>query len=229
MITFINDLKVACFVTIGIMFIALITSCADKSNYYGVPEPTPVVGPTGATGAIGPPGIQGPVGQTGQQGSQGIQGVAGTNGTNGINGINGSDGTSCSVVQVVGGANIVCGVSVVFIANGTNGLNGTNGTNGVDGSNGSNGKDGTNGTDGINGTNGTIITPVQFCTNQGITVYPSNFPEYGLCLSGTLYAVYWDQANMNAWFAQIVPGTYISTATGLQCTFTVGLNCSITH
>ena len=73
--------------------------------------------------------------------------------------------------------------------------------------------------------NGSSVAPVQFC--QGIqTVYPNSFPEFGLCVSGTLYGVYYD--GTNAWMAQIVPGVYKSTATGLQCTFSVGNNCEVT-
>ena len=81
---------------------------------------------------------------------------------------------------------------------------------------------------GMNGANATPVTTVEFC-QQGVTHYPNHFPEYGLCIAGSIYAVYWDQANENAWLAEIVPGRYKSTATGLQCTFTVNSNCGISN
>lgn len=186
-----------------------------------------VVGQRGAQGIAGPKGDTGATGSSGSQGPQGIQGEQGNAGTNGVNG---ADGISCSIAQTSTGADVTCGSNTVSIANGTNGLNGNDGNNGIDGTNGTNGIDGTNGTngvDGTNGTDGTIVTPIQFCSQYGATVYPSNFPEYGICINGNIYAVYWDQANMNAWFAEIVPGLYMSTATGLMCDFVVAPNCVI--
>lgn len=105
------------------------------------------------------------------------------------------------------------------------GLNGQQGPSGVQGSPGATGPVGQSGAMGLPGTNASLTTIVQFCPSQGSTVYPNNFPEVGECLGGNIYAVYYD--GHNAWLAEIVPGTYISTATGLQCTFTVLSNCQI--
>lgn len=72
--------------------------------------------------------------------------------------------------------------------------------------------------------NGSQITAVQFCAGQ-VEQYPTSFPEYGLCLNNTLYAVYWD--GHNSWLAQVAPGNYLSTATGLQCNFTITTGCTV--
>ena len=68
------------------------------------------------------------------------------------------------------------------------------------------------------------VSVVQFCPAQGATTY-GHFPEYGLCIDNVLYGVYWD--NKNAFLAEIVPGTYKSTSTGLGCTFVVASGCLI--
>jgi len=81
---------------------------------------------------------------------------------------------------------------------------------------------------GINGTNGVDasgVTMVQFCPGY-TTTYPSVFPEFATCVSGSLYAVYWD--GKNAWQAEVVPGLYESTSTSAPCNFKVGFNCSVT-
>lgn len=74
------------------------------------PTPTPIPGP------------QGPKGDKGDKGDQGFPGDTGKDGDTGLG------GTNCTIESVVGGANITCGNSVVFISNGINGSNGTNGT-----------------------------------------------------------------------------------------------------
>jgi hypothetical protein len=61
----------------------------------------------------------------------------------------------------------------------------------------------------------------------GPAVYPTRFPEVALCVGGSLYATYWD--GHQAWMSHIPPGTYMSTATGLGCTFLVGPNCQVTQ
>lgn len=101
---------------------------------------------------------------------------------------------------------------------------GATGGQGISGIQGSPGSSGTIGPQGVPGLPGTTITGVQFCPGQGPTTY-GHFPEFGLCISGTIFGVYFD--NQNAFLAQIVPGTYISTSTGLACTFTVLPNCII--
>lgn len=68
-------------------------------------------------------------------------------------------------------------------------------------------------------------TTVQFCPNAGPTAYPNTFPEYGLCINGNIFAVYYD--GKNAWLAEIVPGYYASTSTSAPCNFTVSANCQV--
>lgn len=101
----------------------------------------------------------------------------------------------------------------------------SDGTTGPKGDTGDKGDTGPAGPPGINGANGTPVNAVQFCSEQGSTVYPSHFPEYGLCISGALYGVYWN--GTDAFLAEIVPGAYQSTSTGLKCNFTVAEGCLI--
>lgn len=146
-------------------------------------------------------GAPGEVGQTGETGTTGSNGSNGTNGTNGTNGVNGSTGNT-----------------------GSQGASGSTGSQGVQGTTGNTGNRGVMGNTGSQGQAGTSVTTVEFC-KQGPTIYPSHFPEYGLCISSNIYAVYYDK--QNAWLAEIVPGHYQSTSTGLQCTFNVLANCRI--
>lgn len=82
---------------------------------------------------------------------------------------------------------------------------------------------GKDGAQGPTGSDGTVITPVQFC--QGVTpTYPSTFPESGLCINGSIYAVY---SQYNGFLALIPPGTYTSQAVGSACNFTVLPNCQV--
>ena len=108
---------------------------------------------------------------------------------------------------------------------GATGPKGDIGNVGSDGANGQNGRDGSNGLNGRDGTDVTPVTMVQFCKSQGVTVYPNHFPEYGFCIGGNIFATYFD--GRNAFTAMLVAGDYISTSTGLQCTFTVASNCQI--
>jgi len=78
-----------------------------------------------------------------------------------------------------------------------------------------------NGTDGAPGTS---VSMIKFCTGY-TTTYPSSFPEYGTCVGGQLYGVYWDRTN--AWEALVAPGYYSSTSTSAPCNFSVGANCTI--
>ncbi len=84
-------------------------------------------------------------------------------------------------------------------------------------------KDGAPGDAGKPGTDASIGT-VQFCPKQGATT-TGHFPEYGLCINNILYGVFDD--SFHTWLAQVIPGTYTATSTGLQCTFTVSPNCVV--
>lgn len=68
------------------------------------------------------------------------------------------------------------------------------------------------------------IGMIKFCPGYD-TVYPRTFPEFGMCVSDVLYAVYWDK--QNAWLAEVVPGRYDSTSTSAPCSFTVKPMCKI--
>ncbi len=116
---------------------------------------------------------------------------------------------SCTVKQTPNGAYLSC-------PDGTNAA--------VDnGSDGAAGQNGTNGSNGTNGVDGTQVTPVQFC--KGFTlVYPSSFPESGVCISGQMYGVY--SAN-DGFLALLPPGTYSSNGINASCTFTLLANCVV--
>lgn len=98
------------------------------------------------------------------------------------------------------------------------------GRKGDPGDTGQNGQAGAIGAAGPRGADGTSVTPRQFCTAQSGS-YPGSFPEYGLCINDELYAVFWSGGN--SWLAKLYPGTYVSTATGLACTFTVAAHCMV--
>lgn len=191
---------------------------------------TGATGNAGATGAIGPTGATGGVGATGAQGIQGEAGTScsvvaqptgaiiqctdgssasisdgsvGAQGATGPQGAAGEDAMPCTTTAFVGGVNILCpdGTS-------TNVYNGTAGAVGPA------------------GTPGTLVVAVEFCPSLGDTVYPSSFPEYGLCIEGNIYAVYW--SGTQAFMAEVVPGVYDSTSPQ-GCSFTVATDCSITE
>lgn len=98
------------------------------------------------------------------------------------------------------------------------------GPQGATGSTGISGANGATGAVGASGANGTTITVVQFC--PGTPSYPSTFPEVGFCINGNVYAVY--SAN-DGFMTYTPPGTYSSDGINDSCTFTIGINCSITH
>lgn len=106
------------------------------------------------------------------------------------------------------------------------GPSGPQGPQGSIGLPGSVGPMGPSGSTGAPGQNATPVTTVEFCPGQGSTTY-GHFPEYGLCIGNNLYGLYWD--GKNAFLAEIVPGKYISTSTGLQCTFIVDANCKVSQ
>lgn len=88
---------------------------------------------------------------------------------------------------------------------------------------GQTGAPGINGQDGKNGSDGTLVTPIQFC--PGVTpIYPTTFPESGLCIEGNLYAVY---STHGGFLTLIPPGEYRSNAVGSACDFSVLDNCRI--
>lgn len=150
--------------------------------------------------------IEGPKGPKGDQGDVGAPGTPGETGPAGPQGPTGNDGQD--------------GVT------GPQGPAGQDGATGANGQDGSNGNDGTNGHDGAPGQDATPVYPVQFCPNQGATTY-GHFSEQALCVNHKLYAVYWD--NTNAFFAEIVPGNYRTTSTGLICNFTVAADCVVSQ
>lgn len=133
-------------------------------------------------------------------------------GPRGDMGSQGIPGQSCTTTPVQNGVTITCPGSLpVTVYNGVNGLPGA--TGGI----------GPTGAQGPAGSPGTVITPVVFC--PGVTVYPTVFLEYGLCISGTLYAVY--SAN-NGFLVELPDGEYQSNAIGSSCDFTV-TGCEISY
>lgn len=176
-------------------------------------------------------------------------------GPQGIAGINGLNAQPCTVVQTDIGATVTCPNGSAYLVNGLTGQTGAQGeqgnqgvagqtgeqgpmgvsgpqgvagptgATGQTGPTGSQGNPGVNGLNGNNGTNGSVVTVVQFCTGQ--TIYPSSFPEMGLCINNEIYAVYWNGSN--AWFAEVVPGEYTSTSSTTPCNFNVSANCVVSH
>lgn len=117
-------------------------------------------------------------------------------------------------------------LAVVFFLTGCRGNRGADGYS-IQGSQGVPGQSitgpqGPPGAPGTNGTDSTPVTVVQFC--PGTPSYPSTFPEVGICLAGSIYAVY--SAN-DGFLTLIPPGQYNSNAVGSACTFTVLENCQI--
>ena len=107
---------------------------------------------------------------------------------------------------------------------GIQGIVGPSGIQGQVGPQGIQGLIGPAGIQGIPGSAGTVVTFVQFC--PGATVYPSTFPEFGLCVAGQIYAVY----SANGGFGVQLPlGAYSSDGINSSCSFNVLANCVITH
>lgn len=97
------------------------------------------------------------------------------------------------------------------------------GDKGDTGVQGPQGVPGANGVDGTNGQDATPVTVVQFC--PGVTpIYPSSFPEYGVCIQGQLYGVY---SQNGGFLALLPPGTYNSNGINASCTFTITANCGV--
>lgn len=110
-------------------------------------------------------------------------------------------------------------------AAGPKGDNGVAGSQGEQGPKGDNGAEGPAGVAGPQGTAGVSVAPIQFCPNV-VEHYPNSFPEFGFCIGGNLYAVYWD--GTHAFEALIAPGRYISTSPE-GCSFTVSANCEVSQ
>lgn len=138
-------------------------------------------------------------------------GKNGENGTNGLAGTNGKNGSSCSALPATDGSGAL--------------LKCTDGTS-VFISNGQKGDKGDQGEQGQNGQDATPVQMVKLCPmiESG---YPYSFPEYAFLISGKYYATY--STNNIAWTAQLYPGTYQTTTTGINCQFTVHQDGTITH
>jgi hypothetical protein len=73
------------------------------------------------------------------------------------------------------------------------------------------------------GSPGSSVTVVKFCPNSQ-PLYPSVFPEIGICIANKLYAVY---SLNNGFLVEVIPGSYSSNALGSSCNFKVLSNCVI--
>lgn len=109
-------------------------------------------------------------------------------------------------------------------APGSVGRNGAQGEAGVQGIQGLQGTPGVNGINGTNGVDATPVTVVQLC--PGVTTYPSVFSEVAFCIQGKLYATY---SAHDGFSTEIPPGAYSSNGINSSCTFTVQLNCVVSH
>ena len=69
------------------------------------------------------------------------------------------------------------------------------------------------------------VDTVQFCPGYE-AVYPQVFPEDGICINGSLYAIL-DQSNGYDYLTALPAGAYTSEATGAACDFTVVSGCTI--
>lgn len=95
----------------------------------------------------------------------------------------------------------------------------------IDGLAGELGPVGLPGIQGEPGAAGSVIEPIQLCPTLGPPVYPTNFPEVGLCLDSKLYGVY-DLDASHVFLGEIPPGAYSSTSPQ-TCSFTVAPNCQV--
>lgn len=134
--------------------------------------------------------------------------------------------SSCTVVQLDEGVSVKCtnGASG-FASNGKNGTNGKDGSQGIQGNQGVTGNTGSIGPQGIQGVPGSSVTTVKFCDDY-VPVYPSSFPEYGLCIDNKLYGVYYS-SSLGVFLAYLPPGRYQSTNNSQACIFTVTSGCEV--
>ena len=103
-------------------------------------------------------------------------------------------------------------------------IQGTPGPRGSPGPAGSPGPKGETGSEGPAGQDGTMITVVKFCSET--PSYPTTFPEVGLCINNSIFAVY---STNGGFLALIPPGRYTSNGVGSACNFTVYSNCVVTE
>lgn len=152
--------------------------------------------------ACNDPGPMGPQGVAGNMGPGGAPGTSGSHGTDGV----GCTETplaatsSASLPPQYGGVLLTCSNGSTVITNGASGATGSQGQPGES------------------------LQVVQFCPGVD-PVYPSTFPEVGVCLDGNIYGVY--SAN-GGFLSELPPGTYNSNGINASCTFTIGENCSVT-
>jgi hypothetical protein len=203
-----------------ITFLMLLTSCGFStsncteeecpSTEQEDPIPQVIIGPIGPKGDTGPKGESCSVeavddGAIISCGDSSAMINNGTPGVRGIQGVAGQNGIGCTTTQTDMGVQISCGDTV------TNILNGLDGQDGIDGQ---------------DGQNATPVNMIKFCPNIN-EVYPSTFPEYGICIDNKIYAVYW---NNLAFLAHLTPGRYVTTTMNSNCTFTVQAGtCNLLH
>lgn len=120
-----------------------------------------------------------------------------------------------------GGVDIFINNAETIVCNGVNGAIGATGPQGPIGVTGPTGNQGDPGTP---GQDATPVQMVQFC--PGTPAYGSNFMEYGIKIGSDIYAVY--SAN-NGFLTRLLPGNYVTTATGLNCNFTVNIDGTVSH
>lgn len=132
--------------------------------------------------------------EKGDNGSQGLKGDVGSPGVPGVAPvITTSPATSQQCLN--GGSVVTINSTNTVLCNGINGNAGIQGPAGLP---------------------GTQIIPVSFC--GGPSVYPSNFPEYGLLIGSQMYGVY---STNGGFLALLPPGTYRSNAVGSSCNFVI--------
>lgn len=112
----------------------------------------------------------------------------------------------CTLTQQANGVLIECSDGTSgFVSNGQDGPTGPKGDQGNQGEQGPKGEDG--------------YTPELFQLCPGDS---AQFPEQGIRIDTTIYAVYWDTTH-GAFLSRLVPGTY-RTTNGSNCMFRVLVN-----
>lgn len=120
-------------------------------------------------------------------------------------------GQACTSARVSSGVEITCGGDTYTVQDGAPGIQGPAGPQGLQG---------------VPGSAGTVVSFVQFCPQYNLS-YPTSFPEFGLCVGGDIFGVYWDSSRGDAFGAKLPQGTYRTTNTQLPCDFTIGPNCTV--
>lgn len=129
----------------------------------------------------------------------------------------------CTAIQTDDGVIVKCTNGLQ--ASVSNGKNGVDGKNGAQGSKGDTGATGPQGIPGVQGVPGSSVTTVKFCDDY-VPVYPSSFPEYGLCIDNKLYGVYFS-SSLGTFLAYLPPGRYQSTNNNEACIFTITSGCEV--